>query len=279
MTAPGGVMRAERTFLKMSGSGNDFLVFDARTGLAPGLDSAETIVRLCARGSGVGADGVVFIEPAPDALFRMRYHNADGSRAELCGNAALCSTRLAVELGMAKEGHEFHFQTDSGLMRAQMKDGVPEIFLAPISEVQPSARKIDPLEGESRIGYAVAGVPHLVISCASAERADVTGRGSILRRHSSLPKGANVNFVSPAGSAWRYRTYERGVEAETLACGTGAVATAILLAEWGEAADTVELRTSSGETLTVRLKREGPEWHPSLSGQATIVYEGMLREI
>lgn len=279
MTTPAGVMRAERTFLKMSGSGNDFLVFDARAGLAPGLDSTETIVRLCTRGSGVGADGVVFIEPAADALFRMRYHNADGSRAELCGNAALCSTRLAVELGLVKEGHDFQFQTDSGLMRARMKGGVPEIFLSPVSEIQPSAAAISALEGESRIGYAVAGVPHLVIACANAEQSDVIGRGSVLRHHASLPKGANVNFVSPAGAVWRYRTYERGVEAETLACGTGAVATAILLAEWGEAADTVALRTSSGETLTVRLRREGALWHPSLSGQARIVYEGMLREI
>jgi len=279
VTVPAGVLRAERSFLKMSGSGNDFLVFDARAGLAAGLDSPETIVSLCARGSGVGADGVVFIERATDALFRMRYHNADGSRAELCGNAALCSTRLAVELGLVKEGHDFQFQTDSGVMRARMEDGVPEIFFAPVSEIQPTAESIDSVEGERRIGYAVAGVPHLVIGCADADRADVTGRGSVLRRHPSLPKGANVNFVSSAGGKWRYRTYERGVEAETLACGTGAVATAILLAEWGEAGDRFELRTSSGEILTVRLRREGDLWYPSLSGQARIVYEGLLREI
>jgi diaminopimelate epimerase len=271
-------MRAELTFLKMSGSGNDFIVFDARAGLASGLDAPETIVRLCARGTGVGADGVVFIEPSSDALFLMRYHNADGSRAELCGNAALCSTRLAVELGLAKEGHEFEFQTDSGPMRARMERGVPEIFFAPVSEVELSAPGIDKLEGEERVGYAVAGVPHLVIACASADQADVAGRGSVLRHHGSLPTGANVNFVSGAGDIWRYRTYERGVEAETLACGTGAVATAILLAEWGRAGDEVLLRTSSGEILTVRLRRTGAAWHPSLSGPARIVYEGMLRE-
>jgi diaminopimelate epimerase len=273
-----GVMRAELTFFKMSGSGNDFVVFDARAGLAPGLDSAETIVRLCARGTGVGADGVVFIEPATDALFRMRYHNADGSRAELCGNAALCSTRLAVEMGLTREGHEFQFQTDSGPMRARMEGGVPEIFFAPVSEIKPTAPGIPPLEGEARLGYAVAGVPHLVIACTDADQADVIGRGSVLRRHPSLPRGANVNFVSASGSEWRYRTYERGVEAETLACGTGAVATAILLTEWGKTEDPVRLRTSSGEVLTVRLDRMGDEWHPSLSGPARIVYEGMLRE-
>jgi diaminopimelate epimerase len=279
VSAPAGVIRAELAFLKMSGSGNDFVVFDARDGLARGLDAPETIVRLCARRTGVGADGVVFIEASNEALFRMRYHNADGSRAELCGNAALCSTRLAVELGMAKEGHEFEFQTDSGPMRARMTGGVPEIFFAAVAGVQPSAAGIEALQGEERVGYAVAGVPHLVIACSNAEEADVTGRGSFLRRHPSLPMGANVNFVSGSGSAWRYRTYERGVEAETLACGTGAVATAIMLAEWGRAGDEVELRTSSGEVLTVRLRRIGTEWHPSLSGPARIVYEARLREI
>ena len=268
-------------FYKMSGSGNDFVVFDARSRLAAGLDSPEMIRRLCARGTGVGADGVVYIEPAiqaADALFSMRYHNADGSRAELCGNAALCSTRLAVELGLAQEGEEFQFETDSGRLKARMRGGVPEIDLAPVSDVQPSATQIAPAPDEERVGYAVAGVPHLVVACKDADLADVPGRGAMLRRHPSLASGANVNFVSPRGSEWRYRTYERGVEAETLACGTGAVATAILLAEWGQVSDSAELRTSSGEVLSVRLRRVGDAWHPSLSGPARIVFEGRLRE-
>ena len=111
-------------FYKMSGSGNDFVVFDARAGIPAQLETAEMIRRLCVRGTGVGADGVVFIEPADGALFSMRYHNADGSRAELCGNAALCSTRLAVELGLAREGSEFEFDADSGRVRARYAGGL-----------------------------------------------------------------------------------------------------------------------------------------------------------
>jgi diaminopimelate epimerase len=273
--------RAGAAFYKMSGSGNDFVVFDARARPLAGLDSVEMIRRLCARGTGVGADGVVFIEPAveaTDALFSMRYHNADGSRAELCGNAALCSTRLAVELGLAQEGKEFQFETDAGRLKARMRGDIPEIDLAPVSDVQPSATQIAPGADEERVGYAVAGVPHLVVACKDADLADVAGRGATLRRHPSLASGANVNFVSPQESRWRYRTYERGVEAETLACGTGAVATAILLAEWGRISDSAELRTSSGEVLSVRLRRVGGAWHPSLSGPARIVFEGRLRE-
>ncbi|HXG71052.1 MAG TPA: hypothetical protein VNJ04_10645, partial [Gemmatimonadaceae bacterium] len=98
-----------------------------------------------------------------------------------------------------------------------------------------------------------------------------------LRHHPSLKEGANVNFVVPgAAAAWAYRTYERGVEAETLACGTGAVASAILLASWGKAGDEVELTTRSGLPLTVKLRREGSAWHPSLRGQGRLVFEGIL---
>lgn len=270
----------QRRFFKMSGSGNDFVVFDARRGVSGDLDTPEAVRRLCARGTGVGADGVVFIEADDSALFRMRYHNADGSRAELCGNAALCSARLATELGLSRRGEDFEFQTDSGLMGARLTDGDPEIDLAPVQEVAPTAAAIAPEGEEQRIGFVLAGVPHLVVACPDAEQADVPGRGSELRRHPSLRTGANVNFVSRRGDAWRYRTYERGVEAETLACGTGAVATAILLAEWGEAeAALVQLRASSGETLRVRLRRAGEAWLPSLSGPAAIIYEGTLREI
>jgi diaminopimelate epimerase len=271
---------AGAAFLKMSGSGNDFLVFDARDGTPSGVDSAERIRRLCARGTGVGADGVVFIEPSRDALFAMRYHNADGSRAELCGNAALCSTRFAVEAGLAAAGNDFEFDTDSGRLRGRIAAGEPEIDLAPVDEVSPAAAQIEPLVGEERIGFVLAGVPHLVIACGNAEVADVVGRGSTLRHHRSLSAGANVNFVSPAGEAWRYRTFERGVEAETLACGTGAVATAILLSEWGKASgESIRLRTSSGETLTVTLRHADGVWLPSLRGPARIVFEGALREV
>jgi len=123
-------------------------------------------------------------------------------------------------------------------------------------------------------------VPHLVILCRDVETVDVVGRGRPLRRHPGFPKGLNVNFVSrrPDGR-WRYRTYERGVEAETLACGSGSAAVAILLTEWAEATGTVELETRSGKTLRVTLRRDGSVWHPSLAGEGRVVFEGHFAEL
>jgi diaminopimelate epimerase len=120
-------------------------------------------------------------------------------------------------------------------------------------------------------------VPHIVIIDEDVETADIVGRGSRIRRDRSLRDGANVNFVTPMGSDWAIRTYERGVEAETLACGTGAVATGILLTEWGRAQSPVGLITRSGRRLEVRVRRDGDAWLPSLRGPAEIVFQGELR--
>ena len=134
--------------------------------------------------------------------------------------------------------------------------------------------------GERRIGFALAGVPHLVLLVDDVETVDVVGRGRPLRQLPTLADGANVNFVSRGSRAneWRMRTYERGVEGETLACGTGAVASAILLSEWGEATSPVSLTTRSGRTLTVRIRVDGDRRYPSLSGEARIVFAGSLGE-
>ena len=130
------------------------------------------------------------------------------------------------------------------------------------------------------MGFALAGVPHLTILVDDLDRVDVVGRGRPLRHHPSLTAGANVNFVAREGEGWAIRTYERGVEGETLACGTGAVASAVLLRAWGEATGDVALRTRSDRVLTVRLARDGAgRWLPSLRGEGRIVFEGRLEEL
>lgn len=266
-------------FYKMSGSGNDFVVVDARLEPPGRLAEADAIGRICARGTGVGADGIVFLEPSPDADVRLIYLNADGSRAEFCGNATLCTTRLAAELGAARpEG--MRIETDSGMVQARIKDGLPEIDLQPVLDPSADIGHIRLEPGESRIGFVTVGVPHLVIRCADVAAVDVVGRGRPLRSHPSFPRGANVNFVS-AGSdgRWRMRTYERGVEAETLACGSGAVASALMLALWAEASSPVQVETRSGKCLRVRLEQHGSAWLPSLAGEGRVVYEGRLAEI
>jgi diaminopimelate epimerase len=266
-------------FYKMTGSGNDFVVFNATAGSVSHLENEEAIRSLSARGTGIGADGVVFLEKSGQGDIRMRYYNSDGSEAALCGNASLCSTRLAVELGLA-QGGGFVLHTAAGSLKARIRDGLPEVDLEPVDDVRSDAADLGRRPGEARLGYACAGVPHIVVEIPNVESADVTGRGSELRNHPALADGANVNFVArrPDGS-FTYRTYERGVEGETLACGTGAVATAILLFSWGESGKETTLWTRSGLPLTVSLRRERNAWLPSLRGEGRIVFEGTIRDL
>jgi diaminopimelate epimerase len=265
-------------FYKMTGSGNDFVVFDSTNGAAAGFENVETIRSLAARGTGVGADGVVFVEKAGNGDVAMRYYNSDGSEAALCGNASLCSTRLAVELGLGQAGG-FVLHTAAGALKARLRDGLPEVDLESVEEVRPDASSLGIKPGERRLAYALVGVPHVVVDVPDLEAADVTGRGAELRHHPALSDGANVNFLARrSDSSFAYRTFERGVEGETLACGTGAVAAAIALAAWGESGSETTLWTRSSLPLTVTLRRQGTSWFPSLRGEGRILFEGSLRD-
>jgi len=266
-----------RRFWKMSGSGNDFVFFDCMVESAGSLATSSVISAICERRTGVGADGVVLLEPHPERAFLMRYFNRDGSLAEMCGNAALCSTRLATELRIAPGG-DFWFQTVSGPVRGRFRDGSPEIDMVAVTELRTDAG-IDMIAGERRLGFVRVGVPHLVVQVDDVERVDVVERGRALRHHPSLRDGANANFVSQAaGGAWRIRTYERGVEDETLACGTGAVGTVALLNAWGSVSLRAALTTRSGRVLEASVA--GPEGGaPVLRGEGRIVFEGLLGEL
>ncbi len=277
---------AGRRFWKASGSGNDFVFLDARAaGSAPDpLETADAIRALCAPHLGIGADGVVFMTAGaqPEAAAAIRYYNSDGSRARLCGNASLCAAQMAVELGLAARHLEFGLITDAGRLAARAGDAsAGTIELPGATSVRPD--EVDArTNGEQRIGFATVGVPHVVVLVEDASKVAIDERGAALRRSSpERPDGANVNFVS-AGSTpdgvRGLRTFERGVEGETLACGTGALATAALLTAWGLIAPgtPVALRTASGRVLTV---------HPAsgdrviLAGEGRIVYEGTLRHV
>lgn len=272
-----------RPFVKMSGSGNDFVMVDARVEPPGDLTDPELVSAICARGTGVGADGIVFLEASSQADVKLTYLNSDGSLADLCGNATLCTTRLAVRLG-AGLSSGMTIETGSGIIKGRiLPTGAPEIDLQEVIDVRPVAEGI-PTEGkERRIGFVMAGIPHLAIEVPDVSAVDVVGRGRPLRSHPSLrPQGANVNFVSPItieDDLWAIRTYERGVEGETLACGTGAVASAILIARWQHGSGPVKLQTKSHRTLTVRLKRTNAGWLPSLSGEARFVFDGQLGEV
>lgn len=275
---------ATRKFYKMSGSGNDFIVFDARELGVGALEDAVVIQALCARGTGVGADGVVFMEEPEEeqedagASFRMRYFNADGSAGAMCGNAALCLTRLAVHLGAAK-AEDVRFQTDTGILSARIVGALPEVDLQVAQEVRPDI-DLEREPGERRIGFVLMGVPHVVILCDEVSSIDVIERGRKIRMDPALrPAGANVNFVAPiADGGWAIRTYERGVEGETLACGTGAISSAILLNAWGSSGAETTFTTRSDRPVIVRLRRDGGLWRPTLRGQGRLVFTGELAD-
>ncbi len=293
-------------FTKMTGSGNDFVVFDAREVQRERVEVPEVIRAICNRHNGIGADGVVVLEPRdaqascevtrssnPDehadkaglssAPILLRYFNSDGSLGELCGNATLCSTTLAVFTGLAP-AERVLLDTDSGRVSARVAAGEPQIDLAPVRVVRAEQPLIDRLEGEAHVGFALVGVPHLVLTTTALDGVTVDARGRSIRQHPSLmPDGANVNWVAPAGDGrWAYRTYERGVEGETLACGTGAVAAAILLTTWGLATSPVRLITRSGRELEVTLRTAAIEgaseasWTASLRGEGRVVFRGQI---
>ena len=269
------------TIYKMTGSGNDFVMVDGRH-TTPTEWSVDDIRAVCARGTGVGADGLVFVGPGaePDVV-RMIYFNSDGSRAAMCGNAALCSTCLAVRLGLANPQH-MTLETDAATYESRCTpDGErAELHLAPVHTPLPvPGLAIAP--GERQLALGTVGVPHLVVVVDDVELVDVVTRGRLLRSDPALgPAGANVNFISPAARAseWRMRTYERGVEDETLACGTGAVAAACALADWGLAKLPMTWWTRSAMRLEIRARKtsEGLYDDVWLGGEARLVVRGVI---
>jgi diaminopimelate epimerase len=269
-------------FYKMSGSGNDFVVFDSIEAPLPEEISHEMIVAICNRRNGIGADGVVVIGNGASVSATVSYFNADGSRGELCGNATLCSTALCVSLGYAPST-SVTLQTDDGIVEGTV-DGEPSIRLRPVRDVASDWRPAELQPAERRTGFARVGVPHVVILVDEVSDVDVGRRGAVVRRDPSLGAGgANANFVAEGRDGrWRMRTFERGVEAETLACGTGAVATAALLADWGLADPNqpVLLETRSGRALTVSFAVDSTgRLAPTLRGEGRMVFSGRIGEL
>lgn len=270
-------------FYKMTGSGNDFVMLDGRH-TAPEGWPAERVAAFCDRRNGVGADGLVVLTPEGPATVRMTFWNSDGSRAAMCGNAALCSARLGVFLEMVPPG-DLCLLTDAGMVRARAQgSGDDAEIRLPDLDVPAAVPGLPPGEGEAWLVLGTVGVPHLVIRVDDIERVDVTGRGRRLRFDPRLgPAGANVNFVAPPArpaDPWLIRTYERGVEGETLACGTGTVAAGLALADRGEAGLPLRFRTRGGPELLVRGRIEGSRasevW---LGGQGRLLFRGVWEGI
>ncbi len=264
---------------KLSGSGNDFVFVDGRLSPAESWEP-EAIKKICDRRNGVGADGFAVLEPGSRAG-RVRFHffNSDGSRAPMCGNGSLCATRMARLLEFVSTP-DMVLETDAGEVRTRVLDGPDERSEFRLPEIpELAAPAIDLGPGESSVFFATVAVPHLVLVVENVSSVDLERRGRELRYHPAVsPLGSNVNFVSCSGSGWVMRTYERGVEAETLACGTGAVASAAVLSRVGLIRQLPwEVQTASGMVLAVNGRiKDGRLQEPSLIGESRLVYRAVL---
>jgi diaminopimelate epimerase len=262
---------------KLSGSGNDFILIDNRAGVVDETRIHDFVVGLCRRRMSVGADGLILIEPPREGHdFRWRFFNADGSAVEMCGNGARCAARFAHLSGIA--GPRLSFETDAGVIHAEV-DGDRVRIRMPDATVEGPPFEIPLAVGSMTVSRIHTGVPHVVIPVPDADRIDVVALGREIRWHRAFePDGVNVNFVSPDGSGGLYnRTYERGVEDETLACGTGSVASALVMSSLNGVRPPVSVRTRSGARLTVGFGGSGGRYSDIfLEGDARFIYKGEL---
>jgi len=261
-------------FTKMSGAGNDFIVVDNRDGSLDEVLTPALIRRMCSRGISVGADGLLELRADPEADFRMRYCNSDGLPASMCGNGARCIVRFAVDRGLGKGGSVV-FRSDSGTHRGLLgPSGAVRVWM-PDPVLRFLSRRLAAPSGERECSLVDTGVPHAVIFAADpGDGFEVDA--PVLRRHEAFgPEGANIDYVFPSDGSLGIRTWERGVEGETLACGTGAVAVAFVASMLDGAALPVELVTRGGGLLSVGRDDRG--WW--LEGEARKVYTAELVDV
>ncbi len=262
-------------FIKMNGAGNDFVLLDNRVGDLR-LDGPQ-IARLCDRHRGIGADGVLILERAANgADFRMRYYNADGGEAEMCGNGARCFARYTSRVAGPLD--KLSFETPAGVIAAAIEGERVTLQMSEPKDLQLNL-PVTALGEDIRCHYVDSGVPHVVIPMKDIAEAKVREMGSALRHHERFaPRGANVNFMQSRGDGQiAIRTYERGVEDETLACGTGVVASALIFAATENAAGPIRVLVRGGDELEVGFQREGDRFHNvTLNGPADFAFEGVV---
>jgi diaminopimelate epimerase len=262
-------------FWKMHGASNDFILIDDRECKFPAADR-DWLAGIAMRRTGIGCEGVILIQPSEKADFRMRFYNPDGGEVEMCGNGARCVARLANELGVAPQ--HMTIDTVAGILHAEaMGDSVRLGMTRPFDMILE-----EKLTGDNPLVYSAlnTGVPHVVVVVDDLDECDVMALGSMIRYHKDFaPSGTNVNFIKVTGAgSVKIRTYERGVEAVTLACGTGMVAASLLAAKLGLVEAPVNISPASGDVLTVDFKISGNEFEDvTLLGPAVHVFEGELK--
>jgi diaminopimelate epimerase len=263
-------------FTKMSGSGNDFIVLDNRKPILSEDEIPAFARRVCPRGTAVGADGVLLMETSAEADFRMRVINPDGGEAEMCGNGARCIAAFAQREGVA--GKKMSIETLGGLVHAEMTPRGVKVGLADT----PLPEMIEELEFGKEEGpswFVVTGVPHAVVVSENLDAVPVREWGRAIRMHSRFqPAGTNADFIARSEDGGiRIRTYERGVEDETLACGTGSIAGALVAAQQWNLPSPIPVHTKGGDTLIIHFElADGLASSLELEGPAAFIYDAEL---
>ena len=263
-------------FTKMNGAGNDFVLMDGRAQKLK-LEGRQ-IARICDRHAGVGADGLIVLLPGASgrADWAWDFYNSDGGGAEMCGNGARCFARFVQRLTGAK--NDITFETRAGIISASFQGERVTVSLTPPKDLRLN-QTVSFREGKITLHSVDTGVPHAVLYVPDADRAMVQSLGAEIRGHAHFaPRGANVNFVQLRGAgAIRVRTYERGVEGETLACGTGVTAAALISAELHHLASPVRVQVQGGDWLEVSFeKKDGQFANVRLTSPAEFAFEGRI---
>ncbi len=265
-------------FFKMSGSGNDFIIIDNREAVVPENQLTQLVTGACRRKMSVGADGMILIESSASLDFKWRFFNADGSLPDMCGNGARCAARFAFLHGIADR--QMAFETLAGTIEATVGDDTVKIRMTAPRDLK-TGTQLDVEGTPTAVASVNTGVPHVVMVVDDIEAVAVTKTGRLIRYHPDYaPDGTNVNFVTVNENGRIFiRTYERGVEDETLACGTGNVAAALILAHERGLTSPVTLTTRSGGSLTVHFSTHGGRYRDVfLEGDARVIYRGDLWE-
>jgi diaminopimelate epimerase len=263
-------------FVKMNGAGNDFILIDNRAGTIK--LSTEQIVRLCHRQRGVGADGLFLLVPntSGKAEWSWEFYNSDGSTADMCGNGARCFARFVQRVAGA--AHQTSFETGAGVISATFHGERVTINLTTPRDLR--LGEVVPAAGAKLTVHSLnTGVPHAVLFVPDADQAMVQQLGAEIRYHAHFkPKGTNVNFVQVLGpNHIRVRTYERGVEGETLACGTGVTAAALISSRVQSFTSPVKVQVQGGDTLEVTWTDAGDGFADvKLNGPADFVFKGTI---
>ncbi len=263
-------------FTKMQGAGNDFILIDNRKKLVTDNDKPGFARTHCPRAVAVGADGVIFLEDDPEYDFQWSFWNADGSEAEMCGNGARCMTVFAHRIGAAAE--KMSFRTIAGIINGTIVPGGARVNMTDAG-IPESVPGLDVDGRKMEVFFINTGVPHAVIPVNDIEAVNIKRQGSAIRYHERFaPAGTNVNFMCRDNdNQVVMRTYERGVEDETLACGTGAVACAIVATSCYSMRSPIRVRTRSNSILTIDFEQNNDRIvNILLEGPAKCVYEGRL---